>query len=126
LARHKAHRKEPEMAAAFLIALQAAAAASPAPAAPTPVAPIPLDFDLARAAQAADCGIQSSALIVVCGRLSPRNAYPLEEMARRYERGPLRAEFGVGGATGRVYTEQVDFGMGNVSRRVMFGIRSRF
>ena len=112
------------MAAALLIALQAAAA-GPAPAA----APIPIDFDLARAARgfrSEDCGLESGSTIVVCGRLSPRNAYPLAEMARRYERGPLRAEFGVGGATGRIYTEQVDFGMGNISNRVMFGIRTRF
>jgi hypothetical protein len=108
------------MTAAFLIALQAAAASSPT------AAPIPLDFDLARVARGERCGVESASLIVVCGRLSTRDAYPLAEMARRYERGPLRAEFGLGGATGRVYTEQVDFGMGNISNRVMIGVRTRF
>ena len=106
------------MAAAFLIALQAAA--SPAP------APVPIDFDLARLARAQDCRGDWSAEIVVCGRLSPSEGYPLAEMARRYERPPLRAELGVGGATGRVYTEQVDFGQGRVSNRVMIGVRTRF
>jgi hypothetical protein len=113
-------RKDKKMAAAFLIALQAAAAATPAP------APIPLDFDLARVARGLDCGVQSASLIVVCGRLSARDAYPMGEMARRYGRGPLRAEFGVGGGTARAYTEQVDFGQGRISNRVMVGIRMPF
>jgi hypothetical protein len=120
LARHKRPLKEPKMAAAFLIALQAAA--SPAPAS----APIPLDFDLARVARGLDCGVQSASLIVVCGRLSARDAFPMAEMARRYERGPLRAEIGVGGGTARVYGEQVDFGQGRISNRVMVGIRMPF
>ena len=109
------------MAAAFLIALQAAAASVPSVA-----APVPVDFDLARHALARGCGADAGGAIVVCGRLSARGAYPMAEMARRYERGPLRAEFGVGGATGRVYTEHVDFGQGRISNRVMIGVRTRF
>lgn len=109
------------MAAAFLIALQAAAApASPAP------APVAIDFDLARLARAEDCTGDWSAVIVVCGRLSPRDAFPMAEMARRYERRPLRAELDIGGATARAYAEQVDFGQGRVSNRIMIGVRTRF
>ena len=113
------------MGLAVLLAVQAAAAAP---------APMPIDFDLARL-RAADpfgesrvCDRTAADAIVVCGRRVPRGAaYPMAEMARRYERGPLVAETGLGGSvTGRAFVEAVELDRGAVSNRFMIGIRIPF
>lgn len=115
------------MASAFLLALQVAAgAASPAP--------IPADFDLAKLkppqsefAIGGDCRGEEADEIVVCGRRRGASKYPLEEMERRYKEKPIRAEMGIGGgATARAYVEQVEMPQGQVSKRVMFGIKTKF
>jgi hypothetical protein len=115
------------MSLALLMSFQAAAA-------PAPAADIaPVDFDLRHyrpAEEASDllgaCPRGEAATIVVCGRRRAE-PYPLEEMARIYEPRPLRAEIGLGnGAAANVHVEEVRFPNGNVSKRIMFGIKLPF
>ena len=118
------------MSLALLMSFQAAAAPAP-PAAPQDVRAI--DFDLARIRSADMPGIESlfacdrsqGADIVVCGRRGG-NAYPLAQMSRIYETGPLRAETRIGGTTVHAYTESVGFPSGRISKRIMFGIKLPF
>ena len=115
------------MAWTYLLAIQASAATPPAP-------PIPSDFDLARLRSAEmslagrrSCRPGAGEAIVVCGRRERGGDYPLEEEARRFATGPLRAEATIGGAaSARVYTDSVEIAPGRVSNRVMFGIRLPF
>jgi hypothetical protein len=111
------------MAAALWAAMQAAAM-------PAPAAPMPIEFDLAKVERPAEergCAPGSDSEIVVCGRRRLSNDYPFEEMARRYGEKPLRAEMALGGgATGRAYVEQVELAPGQVSKRVMVGIKLPF
>jgi hypothetical protein len=118
------------MALALMIALQAAAAA-PAPASVRGIAPI--DFDLAslRAGQTdplgrpRGCASGESAAILVCGRRG--GAYPLEEMTRRYAPERIVAETRLfGNFTGRAYVESKEIAPGQVSNRMMVGIRLPF
>ena len=106
------------MAMTFLLALQAAA----------PV-PVPDGFDLRnvpRADAGRGCSRDEAGAIVVCGR-RPGPGYPMEEMERRYARRPLVAEADLGGGvTGRIYVESAPMARGEVSRRVMVGVRIPF
>ena len=110
------------MALALWVALQAAG--------PAPAGAVPIDFDLARVKPAEPergCATDNPSEIVVCGRRPLRNDYPLEAMAERYREKPVRAEIGLGGgATGRAYLEQVEMPQGQVSRRIMFGVKLPF
>jgi hypothetical protein len=115
------------MALAFLIALQAAAAA---PAVPGLAA---VDFDLAEVAKrkqadgAAGCGQRGAGEILVCGRRPGGGDYPLERWERVFREEPLVAEMGIGGgAVARVYVEQVELGSGQYSRRAMVGVKLPF
>jgi hypothetical protein len=112
------------MALALLLALQAAA--------PAPSRPIALDFDLAKLRPAEDdpefrraCRGRDPTEIVVCGR-RPGGNYPIEEMERLFREKPVRAEWDIGGAQARVFVDQVEMPGGQVSRRIMFGIRTPF
>ena len=115
------------MSLALMLVLQAAAA---------PPAPLvaPIDFDLARyqadgpsLARLRDCAAGAPAAIVVCGRRRSGGAYPMEEMERLYARGPLVAETGlIGNARARAYVESVAFPGGQISNRVMIGIKLPF
>jgi hypothetical protein len=116
------------MSLTLLLALQTAAP-------PPPPLVAPIDFDLARyriegsslALPGRDCAGGAGAAIVVCGRRRSGGAYPMEEMERRYAQGPLVAEIGLTGAMrGRAYVESVEFPGGQVSNRVMVGIRLPF
>ena len=106
------------MAMTFLLALQAVA----------PV-PVPGGFDLRdvpRADAIDGCARDEAGAIVVCGR-RPGPGYPMEEMDRLYARRPLVAETGLGGGvTGRVYLDAAPMARGEVSRRVMVGVRIPF
>ncbi len=114
------------MSLALLLALQAAAPPAPAP--------VLADFDLARVkpptetGRITDCRPADPSEIVVCGRRGDEAAaYPMEEMERRYREKPLTAEVGIGGgATARAYVEQVELPGGNISRRVMVGVKLPF
>ena len=107
------------MALLLLLALQAAAPALPA-----------IDFDLARL-RAPDArrsqGEGEGAQIVVIGRRPPPNAYRLPELAGRWAERPVRAETSLGGgAVARAYVESVEFPGGQISRRIMVGIKVGF
>ena len=112
------------MALTLLLALQAAAAPAPAL--------LEIDFDLARYSQV-ELGLGSGACrrddpseIVVCARRGG-GAYPLEEMARIFEPGRLVAETRlIGNLTGGVRVERAVLGNGEVSNRVMVGLRLPF
>jgi hypothetical protein len=113
------------MAFALLLALQGAAA-------PAPPAVAPLDFDLAELArrqanEPGGCGPGPAGEILVCGRRPGNGDYPLEQWERVFREKPLVAEIGIGGGnTARAYTEQVDFGNGHVSKRIMVGVKLPF
>jgi hypothetical protein len=107
------------MALALWVALQAAGAA--------PAGAVPVDFDLAKVKPADPCASDSASEIVVCGRRRLQNDYPLAAMERLYREKPVRAEIGLGnGATGRVYLDQVEMPGGQISKRIMFGIKMPF
>jgi hypothetical protein len=91
--------------------------------------PEPVGFDLARVARDESCNATTlAAEIVVCGRRTRVIEGRTEAMSTREDRRGLgRAEGFVGrGVVGRAYVEQVDFGQGRVSNRVMVGIRIGF
>jgi hypothetical protein len=117
------------MAAALMMAFQAAALTAPAGAGPAPI-----DFDLAtvRAGAGEDAfriGCRrggDSDEIVVCARRRGGD-YPMEEMERRYAFKPLVAETGIGrGAIARAYVESAAMPDGQVSKRAMVGIKLPF
>jgi hypothetical protein len=115
------------MSLALMLVLQAAV---PPPAPARAVAPI--EFDLARVGTGApgrDCAAGDPGAIVVCGRRRSGGvgAYPLEEMAAIFEPGPLVAETGlIGTIRARAFVESVEIGPGQVSNRLMVGIRLPF
>jgi hypothetical protein len=115
---------ERSMALALLLAFQTAAS--------VPLA-VPSDFDLAKVKASEDpdqrraCRGGDSAEILVCGRRRPGNDYPFEEMERLFREKPIRAEVGIGGgATARAYVDQVEMPQGQVSKRIMIGIKMPF
>lgn len=104
---------------ALLMTLQAAAPAAT------------IDFDLAtyRPSQAqGGCASQDADEIVVCApRRRREGAYPFEEMARKFGEEPIRAEMGLGGvAKARAYVESVEMPGGQISKRVMIGVKLPF
>lgn len=108
----------------LLIAFQAAASSAPA-------GPLPVEFDLKTHKPAPDpegaaaCAQQNASDIVVCGRRG--QGYRVPELDGRYDEKPLRAEIGIGGgATLRGYVESVEFPNGQVSKRAMIGIKTKF
>lgn len=109
------------MALIFLLALQAAAP----PAASPEIRPI--SFDLARyRAGPAECGRPTGSDILVCGR-RPANGYPLDAMAKLFERGALMAETGLGGSLrGAVVVESADFPGGMRSNRLLVRVKMPF
>lgn len=109
------------MTLTILLALQAAPTAPAA----RPVDPIAFDLATYRAS-APDCGRPTGSDILVCGR-RPASGYPLEEMAKLFESGPLVAEKRLGGnVIGRAFVEGVEFPGGMRSNRVMIGIKMPF
>ena len=112
----------------LLIAFQAAASAAANAA--------PADFDLARHGRAPNplgslrrCAPgEEAGEIVVCGRRRGEpDAAQMEEWARKYPEKPLKAEIDLGGGmTGRAYVEGVEIAPGLVSKRMMFGIKTKF
>lgn len=118
------------MSLTLLMALQAAAPA-------TAQRVLSIGFDLAdvRAAeeegalpyQRRDCRRGAGDEIVVCGRRPSDEAFPMDEMARRYAEEPIVAEMGLGGgATARTLVEQVQLDRGAMSNRVMIRITIPF
>lgn len=114
------------MAVPWIFALQTAAAAT---------APLPIDYDLARGPQAdmsinatGRCTSQDPAEIVVCGRRSGGGGgYPIEKWERIFAEKPLVAEVGIGrGATARAFVDRVQMPNGEVSNRMMVGIKLPF
>jgi hypothetical protein len=118
------------MSVALLIAFQAAAAPAPTPAAdPKPVDFRTIDFDLSRYRPTPAACAPSPGDILVCGRrpAGSLSAAEMARLARLYEQGPIDAETGlVGNVRGRVYTEEVPMPGGQVSKRVLVGIRLPF
>ena len=116
------------MSPLLLIALQTAAPA----AAPAPLDTRTVDFDLRhyKPSDPAACGAGAAADpggILVCGRRPNRDAYPLDRMAKIFEQGPGDAETGLFGTVrGRAYVEEVAMPNGQVSKRVMIGIKLPF
>ena len=108
------------MGFALLLALQTASA-------PAPPAVAPIDYDLARHPPAAQgCSPASASEILVCGRRVGGGAYPTAEMERRYAPRKIRAEMSFGGTTVRAYTESAEMPRGEVSKRIMVGIKLPF
>ena len=86
-------------------------------------------FDLARLrpAPTAACREQNASEIVVCGRRQGGDGYRLKEMPRTFVEKPLRAETSIGGsAKARAYVEQVQMPDGQISKRIMFGVKLPF
>ena len=111
------------MNVAWMLVLQVVGTSGPA---------VPPDFDLAKL-RAADtnpsitgrCGSQTSGEIVVCGRRQDDGG------GTKYRpepaNAPLTAEFGIGGgAKMRAYVEQVGMPDGQISKRIMVGIKVPF
>ena len=108
----------------LLLAFQAAAQAAP-----------PLDFDLSRVRpldfdlrefRGSYCPPGEDGAIVVCGRRL-KEGYPLERMEREFAVRPPVAEVGLGGnVRGRAFVEQAEMPNGEVSNRIMLGIRLPF
>lgn len=107
------------MSLAVLIALQAA----PQP----PAAPLAIDFDLAQVKPADPCRTGGGGSdIVVCGR-RPRSDFDMEKWERVFRTEPLLAETSIGpGAVARAYVESVAMPGGQVSKRVMVGVKIGF
>ena len=107
----------------WIFALQTAAASA---------APLPVDYDLAKAPSewsmnaTGRCGSQDGAEIVVCGRRGG-GGYPMEKWERIFAQKPLVAEADIGrGATARAYVQRVEMPNGEVSNRMMVGIKLPF
>ena len=115
------------MGLALALALQAAGAAQPA-------GVKPIEFDLATHRAADDgelsilCRSQDPSEIVVCARRrGGANGYPIDYWAKIFASTPLVAETGIAPNTSvRAFTEQVDFGGGQVSKRALVGVKLRF
>jgi hypothetical protein len=126
MATDDARQRGDGMALTLLLALQAAADPSGGRA----VAPV--DFDLARAKPGEPvlrraCTGASPGEIVVCGRPPPGGDYPLEEMAKIYESGPLDSEVSLGdGVRGSVTVSSVEMPGGQISKRVMVNVGVKF
>jgi hypothetical protein len=106
------------MGFALLMALQTASA--------SPVVD-PIRFDLARHRPAAQgCSRATGSDILVCGQRVSGAPYPMAEMERRYAPRKIRAEMSLGGSTVRAFTEAVEFPRGNISKRIMVGIKFPF
>jgi hypothetical protein len=108
------------MTLSLLLALQAAPA-------PPPAAPLPVDFDLAQVRPGDDCRREGGAEIIVCGRRPGRGDYDFEKWEKVFAEKPIVAELGIGGgAVARAYAESVDMPQGQVSKRIMVGIKLPF
>ena len=105
------------MGLALLLALQTASA--------SPVVE-PIRFDLARQRPAQRCSAASGSDILVCGQRPGGAEYPMAEMERRYAPRKIRAEMSLGGTTVRAITEAVEFPRGDISKRIMVGIKFPF
>jgi hypothetical protein len=112
------------MSLSLILALQAAM-----PAAPPALAAI--DFDLSRFQPAEPrlpgrCAAGDPEAITICGRRT-RGTYPLDEMARIFEPGPLRTEMSVAhNMTADVHVEAGPIDRGAVSNRAMVRLRLGF
>lgn len=99
---------------------------------PTPAAAAPIDFDLARVrptqTRVTDrCEGGASGEIVVCGRRRSPEAVPSEEMERRYAATPAKAQLRLGGAaTASAYVDAVAMPNGEISKRIMIGVKLPF
>jgi hypothetical protein len=119
--------------APVLLMIAQAAAASPAADRPAAAPPPPIAFDLAKVPRGElAMGLsrcpegEEEGDIVVCARISAEG-YDYEGMERRYRQGPMDAETGLFGTVrGRVYVESVGTPNGDVSKRVMVGIKLPF
>ena len=109
------------MGFALLFALQTAAVSVPS-------AVAPIDFDLARHRPAArGCARGSPSEIIVCGQRGGGASVSVEELDRRYGPKKIRAERALrGGGTARAFTESVPMPRGDLSKRVMVGIKVPF
>jgi hypothetical protein len=73
------------------------------------------------------CGRAEPSEILVCGLRERAGDYPLEEQQRRYAGRPLRAETMIGGNVQlRAFVDSATMPNGEVSNRVMVGIRMPF
>lgn len=110
------------MALTLLLALQAAGQ-------PVPSGTGTAGFDLARMPPSSPdaCQGQNASEIVVCGRRQAGDGYRLKELPRTFEEKPLRAETSIGGGViGRAYVESVELSGGQISKRVMVGMKVPF
>lgn len=109
------------MSLALLLALQAAPPASPEP--------LPsIDFDLARVKPADPCrtGAGGGSDIVVCGRRLGGD-FDYEKWERVFRTAPLVAETPIGpGAVAGIWVESVAMPGGQVSKRVLVGVKVKF
>ena len=117
------------MSLAMALVLQAAVPDAPAP---PNLAAIQFDlarfrpFDLDSAMPGRACDRSDPSTIVVCGRRTG-GAYPLDRMALEFEPERIVAETRlIGNLNGYIGVEAVQFPGGQVSNRVMIGIRTPF
>jgi hypothetical protein len=96
---------------------------------------MPVTFDLATHRPAAGdgevpfaCRLRDPDELVVCARRrGGAKDYPMDYWARIFATTPLVAETGIAPNTSvRAFTEQVDFGGGQVSKRAMVGVKLKF
>lgn len=99
--------------------------------APPGVAPVTFDLATYRPAEDPDlpfsCRLRDPDEIVVCARRRGGGDYPIDYWAKVFATAPLVAETGIAPNTSvRAYTEQVELGGGQVSKRAMVGVKLRF
>jgi len=74
-----------------------------------------------------ECPAEDRGEIVVCGSRGQNERYRARPMPPGYERGPLRAEIGLGeGTVGGIHVESVELPNGVTSKRLMLSIKTRF
>ena len=109
------------MSLALLLALQAAPQAT--------AGPLPeIDFDLARVKPADPCrtGGGGGTDIVVCGR-RPAGDFDFDKWERVFRTKPLTAETPIGpGAVAGIWVESVEMPGGQVSKRLLVGVKVKF
>ena len=112
----------------LLFALQAAAAPQPPPAQAPAVDVRTIQFDLKLYRRSNGCSDPGAVgAIVVCGHRPKSEAYPLEQMAKLFEPGPLDAETGLFGTVrGRAFVDHAAYPNGEQANRIMVGIKLPF
>jgi hypothetical protein len=115
--------------ALFIMFLAQAATAQPLPSSwgPAEGTAAQADYPQLRIPGQRDCARSDEDEIVVCGSRQKNERYRLPPLPSEYEKGPLKAEAGLGGGvTGNAYLDSEQLANGVISKRVMIGIKTKF